>query len=778
MIGESITEAVMRTPCFKRTYALLLTLTLFAASAGAADTVLIEAEGFGDLGGWVVDQQAMDVMGSPYILAHGLGVPVGDAATTVSLPAAGTYHVWVRTRDWVAPWKAPGAPGRFQVLIDGKPLAVTFGTEGADWHWQAGGGVAIRDKQFRLALRDLTGFDGRCDAILLTTDAKLTPPDNGEELTAFRRKLLKLTAVEDAGRYDLVVVGGGMAGTCTAISAARLGLTVALIQDRPLLGGNNSSEVRVHLNGEINLPPYPALGNVVRELDGGFRGNAQPATHYDDEKKLRVTRAEKNIALFLNARANEVQTDAGRITAVIAVDIPTGRRLHFAAPLFVDATGDATIGCLAGADYRMGRESQGETGETLAPQEPDKMTMGMSVQWYSAETPEPAPFPDCPWAVQFNEESCQPVLRGDWDWEAGMNRNQVTEAEFVRDHSLRVIYGNWAYMKNQSTRKGEFANRKLDWVAHIGGKRESRRLLGDLILCQQDIQQQTIFPDAFVTATWSIDLHYPNPLNSKHFPEQEFRSIAEYGKKEPYPVPYRCLYSRNIPNLMMAGRNISVTHVALGTTRVMRTCGMMGELLGMAASLCKKYETTPGGVYEDHLDELKALATKGVGKTLRQEIAVTPPDWLKNAGQNLALNADIKVSSTLDPKYAPAMINDGKIDVRNNDARWVSKRIMPQWVEFRWEQTQTINAARIVSGWSQSLNRTPADVITDFIFQYEDKGWIDIPRAKTTGNNRFDWNGTFDTVRTKAIRLNITGCGGDTARLWEVELYNAVVSPP
>ena len=765
----TILEAAMRN--IRKRFFTLATVLALCASATPAQTVFIEAESLTDLGGWVIDQQSMDVMGSPYILAHGLGTPVADAAGIVPLPAPGLYHVWVRTRDWVAPWNAPGAPGRIQLLIDGKPLPVTFGTQGADWHWQPGGRITIPNKQIRLALRDLTGFNGRCDAILLTTDAKLTPPDGGPELTAFRRRLLNQTEVEDAGRYDLVVVGGGMAGTCAAISAARLGLSVALIQDRPVLGGNNSSEVRVHLNGEINLPPYPALGDVVRELDSGFRGNAQPANHYDDEKKLRVTCAEKNIALFLNTHANEVETRAGRITAVIAVDIPTGRRPRFAAPLFADCTGDAAIGALAGANFRMGRESRSETGESLAPEEPDKMTMGMSVQWYSAVTSEPSPFPDLPWAMQFSEESCQPVFRGDWDWEAGMNRNQVTDAEYIRDHSLRVIFGNWAYMKNHSSRRAEFANRRLDWVACIGGKRESRRLMGDIILCQQDIQNQVIYPDAFVTCTWSIDLHYPDPQNTRHFPGQEFRSIAKYGRKDNYPIPYRCLYSRNIPNLMMAGRNISVTHVALGTTRVMRTCGMMGELLGMAASLCRKYDTTPRGVYEHHLDELKALASKGVGRHPYQH-AAAPPEWLQDAGPNLALDAKIIVSSILDPKYNPAHINDGKIDTRNNDTRWVSQRQMPQWIEFHWPEPRTINAARIVTGWSRSPDRPPVDTITDFAFQYDDNGFKEVPDSRTAANTRHDCSVTFDPVRTRTLRLNITAAAGDTARIFEVALYN------
>ncbi|HUS72071.1 MAG TPA: FAD-dependent oxidoreductase, partial [Sedimentisphaerales bacterium] len=264
---------------------LILVLLSSIVSTAAASTVLVEAESFTNLGGWVVDQQFMDQMGSPYLLAHGLGQPVKEATTTVELAKTGKYRVWVRTRDWVALWKVAGAPGRFQLLIDGKPLKTVFGTKGANWHWQDGGTVEIKNKQAKIALHDLTGFEGRCDAIVFTTDTNFRPPNEGKALNRFRRKLLGLPDTpEDAGKFDLVVVGGGIAGTCTAVSAARLGLQVALIQNRPVLGGNNSSEVRVHLNGRINLPPYPALGNVVKELDSGKRGNAQPASNYDDQK--------------------------------------------------------------------------------------------------------------------------------------------------------------------------------------------------------------------------------------------------------------------------------------------------------------------------------------------------------------------------------------------------------------------------------------------------------------------------------------------------------------
>ncbi len=601
----------------QRMYAIAAMCWILACCAGAlgGQPVLIEAEAFDDPGGWVVNQQSMDQMGSPYLLAHGLGIPVKDAATVVAFPQTGKCRVWVRTRDWVATWNAPGAPGRFQLLVDGAPLEITFGTEGAAWHWQDGGIVEIKGDRAKVALHDLTGFEGRCDAILFASDVDFVPPNDGQEMASFRHKALGLPeGPEYAGKFDLVVVGGGMAGTCTALSAARLGLRVAMIQDRPVLGGNNSSDVRVHLNGGINLPPYPRLGDVVKELDSGNQGNARPAAFYNDDKKLRIVQEEPNIRLFLNTHAYRVDKKDNRITAVIARDLRASKDLCFPAPLFADCTGDGTIGFLAGAEYRMGRESRDQTSESMAPETPDKMTMGASVQWYSIETDEPSPFPECPWALQFTEASCERVTRGDWEWEAGLNNDQVTEIELIRDHSLRAVYGNWAFLKNQSKDKARYANRKLSWVAHVAGKRESRRLLGDVILCQQDIQQRREFPDAFVTTTWSIDLHHPDPENSKYFPGQEFKTICTQPAIQPYPIPYRCFYSRNIGNLFMAGRDISVTHVALGTIRVMRTCGMMGEVVGMAASLCKRYGTTPRGVYEGHLPELKELAMRGVGK--------------------------------------------------------------------------------------------------------------------------------------------------------------------
>lgn len=584
-----------------------------ATAALQAATLMVETEAFQEKGGWVIDQQFMDQMGSSFLLAHGLGIPVADAKTTLSIPEKGNYRVLARTRNWVAHWSTKAAAGEFRIAINGKPLQTTLGTGKATWNWREAGTIALEKGPITLALQDLTGFDGRCDAIVLTTDPKFTPVNEVKALDAFRGEMGVLFRDPETKKSDFIVVGGGVAGTCAAISAARLGLNVTLIQDRPVLGGCNSSEVRVHLGGRINIGPYPKLGDVVSEIGPAHGGNAQPASRYEDQRKLDVVAAEKNIHLVLGTRAIAIEKEGNKITAVIGRNIQTGAETRFTAPLIADCTGDGSIGMLAGAAYRYGRESKAETGEPSARKQADSITMGSSVQWYSGRRKAPTTFPKCAWQLPFTDNTCERVKMGEWTWETGMNFDQINDFERIRDYGMLVVYSNWSFLKNSSKFKNEYTNLALDWVAYIAGKRESRRLMGDLVLKEQDLVNRVQYPDGTACSTWTIDLHYPDPKNTKNFPGTEFKSIALHKTIYPYPIPYRCLYSKNIENLFMAGRNISVTHVALGTIRVMRTTGMMGEVVGMAASICKKNNCSPRGVYTSHLDELKKLMAKGIG---------------------------------------------------------------------------------------------------------------------------------------------------------------------
>ena len=603
------------------------------ATAVRGQNVFLEAEQFADLGGWDVDQQSMEQMGSPYLLAHGLGVPVKDAVTTAPFPAAGTYHVWVRTRDWVASWQAPGAPGKFQLLINGKPLAKTFGTEGAAWHWQDGGLITL-EQTATIALHDLTGFEGRCDAIVFCPDAAFTPPNEPAALEKFRRTALGLPAQPDAGgTFDLVVVGGGIAGTSAAVSAARQGLTVALVQDRPVLGGNGSSEVRVWPEGHTQQKPFPHIGDIVEELvppKATGTGNAKRGTIYADARKTDLVAAEPRITLFLEQRVFAVETNGQRIVAVVAQNIRSARRVRLAGKLFADCTGDGTVGYLGGADYAMTREEhQGlsnlwnvmdaaDTNQVLKCECKDKSALAMACELGNV----PQPFPRCPWAIDLSAKpfpgrknfkgqwgAKNPLQNlGGWFWESGFDQDPIADVERIRDLNLRAMYGAWDALKNVDHL---YPNHRIGWAAFIAGKRESRRLLGDIELGVDDFRTNRVFADGAFPCTWHIDLHTADKNFQKGLEGEEFISRATEGKNYeyhgPYWAPYRCLYSRNVTNLFMAGRDISVTHDALGPVRVMRTCGMMGEIVGKAAWICVHHETTPRGVYENYLPLLKEL---------------------------------------------------------------------------------------------------------------------------------------------------------------------------
>ncbi len=631
-----------------------LALVMAVATDGLAQDVLVEAESFASHGGWKLDTQFITEMGSPYLLAHGLGRPLGDAMTTVEFPETGTYRVFVRTKDWVARWNATGQPGRFQLLIDNKPLQETFGTRGAKWFWHDGGQIEVSSKSVKIALHDLTGFDGRCDAIYFTKSGDVPPNESGI-LSEWRRAQLGLDAEPtQKGPYDLVVIGGGYAGMGAAISGARMGCRVALIQNRPVLGGNGSSEVRVWAMGNIRRGKFPRIGEIIEEFCDHATKSPGTKEEFGDELKEQIIRAEGNIDLFLNHHAYAAKREGNRLTSVTAFDTRTSEHFEFTGTLFSDCTGHGTIGELVEADLEM----------------EDKGRMGMSNMWAWGEVEQETTYPDTSWALDLDMQDF-PYPRdhhGQWFWESGFDKDPLSDAEGIRDHNLRAVYGAFNAMKNRDG-AAKHRNAILTWVAYIGGPRESRRLMGDVVLNQEDIVSKRQFSDGCVPSTWSIDLHYPKKQYAEKFPDNPFISIAVHGKgvdrSYGYPVPYRCFYSRNIENLFMAGRNISVTHQALGTTRVMKTCGMMGEVVGRAASICILHECDPRHVYDRYLEELIDLLHLP-GKARRKTVY----DTIDIPNDAMTLASAKGPMSGLDPKkMAGLVIDDTSAEMKGE---WVS----------------------------------------------------------------------------------------------------------
>jgi hypothetical protein len=577
----------------------ILVLVTTGLESASAQQLLVEAESFKEKGGWEIDPQFVEQMGSPYLLAHGLGKPVAEASASIRFPATGTYLVWVRTMNWVpGNWKAPG---RFKLEINGKELESELGTLDG-WNWQYAGIADISNLEANLRLHDLTGFDGRCDAIYFNTK-NIPPPSDNEMLASWRKKmeqgLQKITATEN---FDFIIVGGGIAGCAAAMAAAGQGLHVALIHDRPILGGNASSEIRVHTEGITGFSD-----SILSMLNTQHWPNGSPLSKEDDIKRHSNIEKNKNIRLYLNYKAFSVTTRRNTIVSVDARHTSSGEIIRFKAPYFADCTGDGWIGYWAGAEYMYGREdstkfneSWEKHGQLWSPAKADSRVMGASVLWRSRSAETAVPFPEVPWAMDIAKDYV--AVNGEWQWEFSDDKlHQIRDAEKIRDHLLRAVYGTFYNAKKEAFN----SHLELEWVGYLTGKRESRRLVGDHIYTFNDIKSGIKFPDAVAIEKRAVDVHYQRILEN---PEMvDFLSEANYYKTDNYYIPYRSLYSKNISNLFMAGRCFSASHVGLGGPRVMNTTGQMGVAVGYAAFLCTKYLTDPRGVYKNHISELQKL---------------------------------------------------------------------------------------------------------------------------------------------------------------------------
>lgn len=602
----------------KKLSLLILIFLVFYQVQAQDASLFVEAESFTDKGGWVVDPQFVEQMGSPYLLAHGLGIPVKDAQTKIEIRQAGLYHVWVRTKNWVpGKWEAPG---RFNLLMNGKAMERTLG-KNPGWNWEYAGKVKLLTGESLLSLHDLTGFEGRCDAIYLTLNEKEKLPNEMAAIRNWRQKQLGVSEIpSQAKNFDLVIIGGGIAGCAASIAAAEQGMKVALVHDRPVLGGNASGEIRVHTEGI-----YGKFERILRMIDTENKHpNGSAEALKDDQRRMENIAKQKNIDLFLNYRAFNATAENGKITSVDARQTSDGTSIRFEAPYFVDCTGDGWIGFWAGAEYSYGREASSKYNESWdaqgliwSPETADNFVMGSSVLWGSENAGKPVGFPEVPWAMDVAKNYAD--SQGEWQWEYSQNDlSQIDDAETIRDHMFRAIYGSFYNFKHSNAKKnnsdhgvyGSPENVKqqqkadslqLKWISYLVGKRESRRLVGDYMYTFNDERNATEFEDAVVFEKRSVDVHYQVNLLDQTKPD--FKSEAMFYKTKQYNIPYRTLYSKNISNLFMAGRNFSCSHLGLGGPRVMRTTGQMGAAVGLAASICKKYTVNPRDVYHSHLKE-------------------------------------------------------------------------------------------------------------------------------------------------------------------------------
>jgi hypothetical protein len=572
----------------------------------------VDAEDFADYGGWWLDTQFVHLMGSAYLIAAGVGRPVQDAVTELDIPRDGTYRVWVRAKNWLEDY----SPGQFTVAVDGVTSKHVFGAADTDeWIWQSAGGFHLERGRARIALHDLTGYYGRCDALVLTTDLSYMPPEDTEAIRRERARLAGLSLEpEPGGEFDVIVVGAGAAGSCAAIASARLGAKTALIQNRPVLGGNASIELGVPICGAGSGHPNARESGIIEEAGRikarfGFPKMSHP---------FRIlAEGEEYLSVFLNKHvfAVEMQSDMV-IDAVRAVDTLTGSVTTYRGKLFLDCTGDGWVGYFAGAEYRLGRESRDEFNESLAPERPDKITMSgclmgrRALSFRAERAGGPIEYVPPPWAAKLpgpDDFGRRPrgCTGGEWWLEHAGHIDDLWDAEKARDELIRISYGYWDYLKNQWPERDKESSYELTYVPIIDAKRESRRLVGDYILTQNDVQNPVEFPDRISYGGWSLDVHHPNGVFSGKEGPFDFNPPVPI-----YTIPFRCLYSKNIHNLLFAGRDISVTHVALGTVRVQGTLATLGQAAGTAAALCLELETPPRGLAAAHIAKLQQTLLK------------------------------------------------------------------------------------------------------------------------------------------------------------------------
>ena len=509
----------------------------------------------------------------------------------------------------------------------------------------------------------------------------------GRSTKPMRTEANSATVLEKSASADFVVVGGGLSGVCAAISAARHGASVVLVQDRPMLGGNASSEMRMGIMGAHGDQNKEA--GILEELQlRNFYYN--PLMRYTvwDDVMLSAVLGEKNITLLLNTSVDGVEMDGGRIAAVKAWNSNSYTRWTIRGRWFADCSGDGILR-LSGAKFRIGRELPEEFGENFTQTGGDHRTMGNSILLQLRRTEEDHPFVPPSWAYKFTDadfvNDAQPREKGRrysykrlypdnnnfWWIEFGGNIDTIGDANAIQLELKKIAYGVWAYMKNHPD--GRAKGYDLDWIGSLPGKRESTRFVGPHILNQHDVMSGGRFEDVVAYGGWTLDDHHPDAF-WKHGHLSEHHVCPS-----PFGIPFDCLYSVNVPNLMFAGRDISCTHMGLSATRVMGTCAMLGQAVGTAAALLVKYGIDPARLRRERIAELQA--------TLEDDDCMLPYRWRK-----------------VSPLTAEATCADDVAVLKNGIDRSYDKKDNGVWVApgddgkivYSWGGARRISGARLV----------------------------------------------------------------------------------
>ncbi len=601
---------------------------------------------------------------------------------------------------------------------------------------------------------------------------------------------------------DILVAGGGMAGVCCALAAARQGARVVLCQDRPVLGGNASSEVRMHIVGANTNRPCADLINEPREsglieeirLENAVRNPQRSASMFDEILREKC-RAEKNLTLLLNTTVLDAEVEGRNIRRVTAARASTEDIFEVAASIFVDSTGDGGLGAAVGAVYTQGREASSQFGEKLAPCEADAKTLGSTLLFAARKFDRPMPFTPPPWARRITAEDMK--LRdwaapgreltyeyGFWWLEWGGHLDTIKENEAIRDELLAILFGVWDYVKNGGDFQAE--NWALDWFGVIPGKRESRRFHGLHTLTEADVLESRPQEDAIAYGGWPIDLHPVHGFDQRDEPPCVWTPVPLL-----YDIPLRSCISAGFDNLMFVGRNISATHVAFASTRVMATCSAMGEGVGVAAAHAIRTQRAPSTLPDDAVAmtaiQEAILREDGflIGKKLRDEENLLHAAQLSASGEHPE-GAPQNVLSGVNRALSP----DGGVAATRQEPgthRWISAGEWPAWILAEWPQPVCLQHLEVVfdSALHRYLTLTHSDdtfskmiwgpqpeMIRDFDVEARDEmGWHTL--AEVRDNTRRRWHLTTNApLSCQALRLTMRrSWGADNARIVRLAAY-------
>lgn len=579
--------------------------------------------------------------------------------------------------------------------------------------------------------------------------------------------------------YDVVVVGGGAAGICAAVAAARNGSKTVLVQDRPVLGGNASSEIRVHLNGVNNLEGKAERETGIIEeilLHNRFENEQESFPVFDHVMYDFVVR-EPNLTLMLNTQAVEAVMDGNNIKSAMCWQATTEKMFTINAPIFIDCSGDGLLAATAGAEYRTGREGKAEFNETYAPDEPDGWQMGATLLMSSKDMGRPMKYKPPSYAIKYTHEGANPRRHfkwfkdGIWWIEIGSNDDIIGDAEENRHKLMGYLHGVWDYIKN-SGNFPEAENLALDWVGSIPGRRESRRFIGDYIVSERDMTEHKHFEDAVAFGGWSLDEHNPGGIENISEPPSYFH----YHFKEVYEFPFRSLYSKNVSNLMFAGRNVSQTHIALSSSRIMATCALMGQAVGTAATICNRKNILPREVGQKHIKELQE-------QLMRDDVFI--PKRPAKDPSDLARKSSLIFASTTSSGDVQNLLNGTSRDIYGKINHWQSDGL-PAELQLEWENPISIskvelkcdtNVKRNIMMRKDSRNdelfgnSIPREMLKSLSLQGRVNGqWFDLGSLDENRTRLIKFH--FKSTRLTAVKLKMTETyGAENVKLFEVRCY-------